>query len=131
MGTIFVRVCPYFPFSTRICLNQHHWWPRKMKQGGFALPKLATPFAAVDNPRLSRSWLIPLRQRFSAVGTKWLKRLIPFFSGPERAQHGCWHQLFFSQVEYCDNLIFRRRAALDQTRDRLLDANRNSADRTS
>jgi len=34
------------------------------------------------------------------------------------------HQLFFSQVEYCDNLIFRRRAALDQLGDRLLDANR-------
>jgi len=24
-GPMFVRVCPYFPFSTRICLNQHHW----------------------------------------------------------------------------------------------------------
>jgi hypothetical protein len=22
-GPMFVRVCPYFPFSTRICLNQH------------------------------------------------------------------------------------------------------------
>jgi hypothetical protein len=58
-------------------------------------------------------------------GHKWLKRLIPFFSGPERREHGCWHQLFFSQVEYCDNLIFRRRAALDQLGDRLLDANRD------
>src|SRR6516165_6379829 len=32
--------------------------------------------------------------------------------------------LFFSQVEYCDNLIFHRRAALDQLDQRLLDANR-------
>jgi hypothetical protein len=32
--------------------------------------------------------------------------------------------LFFAQVEYCDNLIFRRRAALDQLGERLLDANR-------
>ena len=31
---------------------------------------------------------------------------------------------FFSQVEYCDNLIFHRRAALDQLGQRLLDANR-------
>jgi hypothetical protein len=29
-----------------------------------------------------------------------------------------------SQVEYCDNLIFRRRAALDNLGERLLDANR-------
>jgi len=31
---------------------------------------------------------------------------------------------FFSQVEYCDNLIFHRRAALDHLDQRLLDANR-------
>jgi hypothetical protein len=24
-GRMFVRVCPYFPFSARVCLNQHHW----------------------------------------------------------------------------------------------------------
>jgi hypothetical protein len=58
-------------------------------------------------------------------GHKGINRLIPFFSGSERREHGCWHQLFFAQVEYCDNLIFRRRAALDQLGDRLLDANRN------
>jgi hypothetical protein len=22
---MFVRVCPYLPFSARVCLNQHHW----------------------------------------------------------------------------------------------------------
>src|SRR5207253_5410034 len=32
--------------------------------------------------------------------------------------------LFFAQVEYCDNLIFRRRAAVDTLEQRLLDANR-------
>jgi hypothetical protein len=24
-GRMFVRLCPYFPFSARLCLNQHHW----------------------------------------------------------------------------------------------------------
>ena len=42
----------------------------------------------------------------------------------ERKEAGCQHRLFFSQVEYCDNLIFHRRAALDQLGQRLLDANR-------
>jgi hypothetical protein len=32
--------------------------------------------------------------------------------------------LFFAQVEQCDNLIFRRRAAVDRMGERLLDANR-------
>ena len=57
-------------------------------------------------------------------GQKWLAHLTPFFTAREREHAGCQHRLFFSQVEYCDNLIFRRRAALDNLGQRLLDANR-------
>ena len=65
--------------------------------------------------------------RFSdgvTCGQKWLATFTPFFTEPERKQAGCQHRLFFAQVEYCDNLIFRRRAALDPMGERLLDANR-------
>jgi hypothetical protein len=55
---------------------------------------------------------------------KWLARLTPFFTARERQESGCRHRLFFSQVEFCDNLIFQRRAALDKLGERLLDANR-------
>jgi len=24
-GRMFIRMCPYLPFSARVCLNQHHW----------------------------------------------------------------------------------------------------------
>lgn len=57
-------------------------------------------------------------------GQKWLAHLTPFFTAREREHAGCRHRLFFSQVEYCDSLIFRRRAALDNLGQRLLDANR-------
>src|SRR6266496_6308167 len=57
-------------------------------------------------------------------GQKWLARFTPFFTERERKQAGCQHRLFFSQIEYCDNLIFHRRAALDKLGERLLDANR-------
>ena len=50
--------------------------------------------------------------------------LTPFFSAREREEAGCRHRLFFSQVEFCDNLVFRRRSALDNLGERLLDANR-------
>jgi hypothetical protein len=55
---------------------------------------------------------------------KWLAAFTPFFSEKERREAGCQHRLFFAQVEYCDNLVFRRRAALDRLGERLLDANR-------
>jgi hypothetical protein len=50
--------------------------------------------------------------------------LTPFFTERERKQAGVEHRLFFSQIEYCDNLIFSRRAAVDQLSQRLIDANR-------
>jgi hypothetical protein len=63
-------------------------------------------------------------QDLSRCGRKWLARFTPFFSETERRQSGCQHRLFFSQIEFCDNLIFYRRAALDKLGERLLDANR-------
>ena len=57
-------------------------------------------------------------------GQKWLTTFTPFFTTRERQEAGCQHRLFFSQVEYCDNLIFFRRAAVDEFVQRLLDMNR-------
>jgi hypothetical protein len=57
-------------------------------------------------------------------GQTWLACLTTFFKESERKEAECHHRLFFSQVEYCGNLIFHRRAALDQLGQRLLDANR-------
>src|SRR5437879_7470827 len=42
----------------------------------------------------------------------------------ERARRGSAPTVF-RQVEFCDNLIFRRRAAVDALEQRLLDANRS------
>jgi hypothetical protein len=33
-GRMFVRICPYFPFSSRICVNQHHWLANRMREQG-------------------------------------------------------------------------------------------------
>src|SRR4029077_10947189 len=62
--------------------------------------------------------------RSAQLRTKMVSLPDPFFKESERKSAGCQHRLFFSQVEYCDNLIFHRRAALDQLDQRLLDANR-------
>ncbi|MFQ5830942.1 MAG: hypothetical protein ACE5JD_17575 [Candidatus Methylomirabilia bacterium] len=33
-GRMLVRVCPYFPFSARVCLNRHYWLPTQMRARG-------------------------------------------------------------------------------------------------
>src|ERR1700756_5070000 len=124
-GRMFVRICPYFPFSARVCLNQHHWLANRMRDDGIAFKQVANAFIKCALPDRLQQLANSLRPRdLVSCGQKWLARLTPFFTATEREHAGCQHRLFFSQVEFCDNLIFRRRAALDRLGERLLDANR-------
>jgi hypothetical protein len=117
---------PYLPFSARVCLNQHHWLANKMRAGAIDFEQRSNAFLRCSHPEKLQELADSLRPHdLLACGQKWLAALTPFFKESERKHAGCQHRLFFSQVEYCDNLIFHRRAALDQLGQRLLDANRS------
>jgi hypothetical protein len=124
-GRMFVRVCPYFPFSARVCLNQHYWLAQRMREEKISFRQCSNAFLQCsDSGRLQQLADSLTAQDLLTCGQKWLAYFTPFFSEAERKQAGCQHRLFFAQVEYCDNLIFYRRAALDRLEERLLDANR-------
>jgi hypothetical protein len=124
-GRMFVRMCPYLPFSARVCLNQHHWLAIRMRQEGIDFQQCTNAFLKCANPARLQELADSLTARdLLNCGQKWLATFTPFFTERERKQAGCQHRLFFAQVELCDNLIFHRRAALDQMGERLLDANR-------
>jgi hypothetical protein len=124
-GRMFVRMCPYFPFSARVCLNQHHWLANRMREEGIKFRQCANAFLNCAAPKRLQELADALSVRdLVTCGQRWLTYLTPFFTSRERQQAGCQHRLFFSQVEYCDNLIFKRRVALDKLHQRLLDANR-------
>jgi len=124
-GRMFVRVCPYLPFSARVCLNQHHWLANRLRQEGVAFRQCSNAFLNCSNPERLQQLADSLTSKdLLTCGQKWLAYFTPFFRETERRQAGCQHRLFFAQVEYCDNLLFFRRAALDQMGERLLDANR-------
>jgi hypothetical protein len=122
---IFVRMCPYLPFSARVCLNQHHWLANRMREENIDFEQCSNAFLRCGAPERLQALADTLSaEDLASCGQKWLARFTPFFSDRERRQAGCQHRLFFSQVEFCDNLIFHRRAALDKLGERLLDANR-------
>ena len=124
-GRMFVRMCPYFPFSARVCLNQHHWLANRLSEEGISFEKTSNAFLKCGSfGRLQELADSLTAKDLLACGQKWLTAFTPFFTARERKDAGCRHRLFFSQVEYCDNLIFHRRAALDALGERLLDANR-------
>jgi hypothetical protein len=124
-GRMFVRVCPYFPFPSRIYMNQHYWLANRMRSEGISFRQCANAFLRCSNPkRLQQLADCLLPYDLITCAQKWLTYLVPFFTAKERRLAGCQHRLFLSQVEYADNLVFRRRAAVDALIHRLLDANR-------
>jgi hypothetical protein len=124
-GRMFVRMCPYLPFSARVCLNQHHWLANRMREEGIAFRQCANAFMGCAEPGRLQELADELTPRdLVSCGQKWLACFTPFFTPAEREQAGCRHRLFFAQTEFCDNLVFHRRAALDKLGERLLDANR-------
>ncbi|MCC6367064.1 MAG: hypothetical protein IT165_26385, partial [Bryobacterales bacterium] len=124
-GRMFVRMCPYFPFSARVCLNQHHWLAIRMREEGIEFQQSTNAFLKGGNPARLQELADSLTTRdLLPCGQKWLA-FTPFITDNERRHAGCQHRLFFAQVEYCDNLIFHRRAAIEERTQRLLDLNRN------
>jgi hypothetical protein len=124
-GRMFVRMCPYLPFSARVCLNQHYWLATRMREEGIDFQQCTNASLKCAHPSRLQELADSLTARdILTCGQKWLATFSPFFTERERKQAGCQHRLFFAQTELCDNLIFYRRAALDRMGERLLDANR-------
>ena len=124
-GRLFIRVCPHFPFSARVCLNQHHWLATRLGAEAIAVRQCGNAFVTCSDPtRLQHLADALTPHDLARCAQKWLRAFTPFFTPSERREAGCHHRLFLAQVEYCDNLIFQRRAALDALGDRLFDANR-------
>jgi hypothetical protein len=124
-GRMFLRICPYFPFNARVCVNGHEWLAQRMRRLGITFRQEGNAFLSCSDPEL----LQQLSDQFSprhvvACAHRWIGQLVPPFTERERRRGGCGHRLFASQVEYSTNLVFKRRAALDRMSERLFDLNR-------
>jgi hypothetical protein len=53
-GRMFVRMCPYLPFSARVCLNQHpwqhHWLTNRMREKGIDFEQCSNAFLRCGAP---------------------------------------------------------------------------------
>src|SRR5262249_34158991 len=120
-GRMSLRICPSFPFNARLGLNGHEWLACRLRQEGIAFEQCGNAFRASADP----ARLQELADQFApahieACAHRRLAQLVPFFTDRERRYQGFGYRLFVSQVEYCTNLVFHDRAALDRLQDRLL-----------
>jgi hypothetical protein len=125
-GRMFLRICPYFPFNARVYVNQHERLARQLEaeriffqQAGNALVACAAP------TRLQQLADGLTTDDLETTVQHWLHELVPFYNNPDpRRTFEHVHRLFVSQAEYCTNLLFEERVALDRMAERLLDLNR-------
>jgi hypothetical protein len=122
-GRMFLRTCPYFPFNARVCVNQHEWLARQLEREGISFRKAANAFLTCSDPERLQQLADDLSPAdLDSSVQRWLHQLVPFYARNRTSDYV--YRLFDSQIEYCTNLVFARRAALDHMAERLLDLNR-------
>jgi len=125
-GRLFLRVCPYFPFNCRMCLNGHEWLACQLRAAGIACRQEDNAFLDCADPARLQALADAFGpQHLQACARRWLALVVPFFQEEGHQPPGPGYALFVSQAEYCTNLVFHRRASLDRLMERLLDANRS------
>ena len=99
-GRLFVRVCPYFPFSARVCLNQHHGLANCLTATGISFRQCGNAFLTCSDPmRLQQLADVLTPRDLARCAQTWLRAFTPFFTSTERREAACQHRLFLAQVE--------------------------------
>jgi hypothetical protein len=76
-----VRVCPYFPFSARVCLKQHHWLAHRLSAAGVAFRQCGNAFVTCSDPTRLQALADALTPRdLARCAQKWLRTFTPFFT---------------------------------------------------
>lgn len=79
-GQIFVRICPHFPFSARVCLNQQYWLALRMQERGIRFQQCANAFVQCSDPQALQKIADSLTAKDLTTCTeKWLARFTPLF----------------------------------------------------
>jgi hypothetical protein len=99
-GPFFIKVCSYFPFTAKLCLNGHHWAQRQAAAAGLTFTALDNGFADVDDPDTLQAICEDLApQHIWALVDKWLTRLPHPFT-PDNQAAGYRYDVSILQAEF-------------------------------
>jgi hypothetical protein len=125
-GPMFLRLCPYLPFNGRMVINGHDWLACQMRRENIRFRQQGNAFLTCSDPtRLQQLADSFSAQPIIACAQRWLRQLAPPLIDATGQRAARDYRLFFTQTEFCSNIIFDRRAPLDQLSERLLDLNRD------
>jgi hypothetical protein len=107
-GPLFIKVCSYAPWGTKLCLNGHEWAKRQLDSKGVAYEALDNGFLSCAEPRKLQAICDSLGpQQIEGVFRKWLQRIpLPLREQDRRAGYD-W-ALSIWQMEVSLTQIFDR-----------------------
>jgi hypothetical protein len=107
-GPLFLKVCSYAPWGTKLCLNGHEWAKRQMDKKGIAYEALDNGFLSCRDPRKLQQICDSLGpEQIEGVFRKWLKRIPLPLRPADRAAGYDWN-LSIWQMEVSLTQIFDR-----------------------
>ncbi|HEX4593808.1 MAG TPA: hypothetical protein VH157_06020 [Bryobacteraceae bacterium] len=107
-GPLFIKVCSYAPWGTKLCLNGHEWAKRQLEKKGIAYESLDNGFLSCADPKKLQEICDSLGpEQIEDVFRKWLKR-IPLPLRPEDRVAGYDWNLSIWQMEVSLTQIFDR-----------------------
>jgi hypothetical protein len=113
MGPMSIRVASYLPFSVNCYMNGHSFLERRFQAKAISFKKKDNAILHCGDPdallKMGRELnAMTLRQR----ANHWAFRLAPSFTRRERRLCGLQYEWSVAQIEFSQNVIFRRRAPL-------------------
>jgi len=107
-GPLFIKVCSYAQWSTKLCLNAHEWAKRQLEQKKIAYEALDNGFLTCAEPSKLQQICDSLGpEEIDRVFRKWLKR-IPLPLRPQDREAGYDWDLSIWQMEVSLTQIFDR-----------------------
>jgi hypothetical protein len=107
-GPLFIKVCSYAPWGTKLCWNGHEWAKRQLEKRGIAYEALDNGFLSCEDPEKLQEICDSLGpEEIDRLFRKWLKRL-PLPLRPEDRAAGYDWSLSIWQMEVSLTQIFDR-----------------------
>src|SRR6516165_130449 len=107
-GPFFLKVCSYFPFNAKLCLNGHEYAKRQLAREGIAFEALDNGILSCANPkRLQKICEGLSAAKIDALLRKWLRLLPHPFTGADR-KAGYRYDISILQAEFSTTQVLDR-----------------------
>ena len=99
-GPFFIKLCSYFPYNGKLCINGHEYAKRQLTRAGIAYESLDNGIVSCADPARLQAICDGLSaERIDALARKWLRRLPHPFLRKDRAA-GYLYDISILQAEF-------------------------------